>query len=350
MSIFKSHLDKLAAYQPPLEGRDPDQYTLLDFNERTLPVAENIVSALHDYIDRGRLQMYPSYGDIVNRLAAYCQVGDDQVMVTNGSDHGIELLFRSVCTQGDEVIIPSPSFAMYKQCALVENLNILEPIYTREAGYPLAEVLASVTAKTRLIVVSNPNNPCGTLVSKEEIVELAKAAHQAAILVDECYFEYTRETVAGYLEACPNIVITRTFSKTWGIPSLRFGYILSCSNNINTLLSVRGPYDVNQLAVVAAGAALDAPSLTLDYVDEVMSESKPLLESFLADSGIPFWPSAANYLWVFPEGVEALEEKLREAGILVRPKKDSEGRLGLRMTIGTVGQTRQLIEVLKAAL
>lgn len=350
MSIFKSHLDDLAAYQPPLEGRDPERFALLDFNERTQPVAENIVAALHDYIDRGRLQMYPSYGDVVARLAKYAGVSSDQLMVTNGSDHGIELIFRSVCCAGDEVILPGPTFAMYHQCARVENLQIIEPQYTKQGGYPVDEVLSSVSEKTRLIVVSNPNNPCGTAVPVEQIVRIAKAAPNAAILVDECYFEYSKLTAAPHLDECPNILVTRTFSKTWGLPSLRFGYILSCSENINTLLSVRGPYDVNQLAIVAVEAALSKPELTLSYVDEVMSECKPMLESFLEERSIPFWQSAANYLWVFPSDPESVEEGLREQGILVRPKKSADGQLGLRITVGNRRQTERLIEVLGTLL
>jgi histidinol-phosphate aminotransferase len=347
MSIFKSHIDAMSAYQPPLEGRDPKSYTLLDFNERTIDVAEPVRRALEDFINSGRLQMYPSYGDITDRIAAYCGVDAGQVMITNGSDHGIDLIIRSACREGDEIIIPGPSFAMYTQCAQIENLSIVEPHYTREGGYPVEEVIASVTDRTRVIIISNPNNPCGTLVAPEEIVRIAKAAPGAAILVDECYFEYSKTTVADRLVECPNILITRTFSKTWGLPSIRLGYVLSATENINALLCVRGPYDINQLAVVAVDAALNSPEVTLSYVDEVMQVSKPLLEAFLDERGIDYWPSAANYLWVFPEDPVAVNQALEARHILVRPKADREGRQGLRMTVGTEEQTRALVGVLE---
>jgi histidinol-phosphate aminotransferase len=350
MSIFKSHLDGMSAYSPPLEGRDPNKYTLLDFNERTIPVAEHIRDALIDYINGGRLQMYPSYGDITSRIADYAGVDSSQVMITNGSDHGIELIIRSACQAGDEIIIPQPSFAMYAQCAGVENLSIVAPQYTREGGYPLSEVLSAITGRTRVVVVCNPNNPSGTLVQAESIVEIAKAAPQAAILVDECYFEYSQETVSGYLKECPNILITRTFSKTWGLPSIRFGYILSVSENIKALLNVRGPYDINQFAVVAVNAALDQPELSMAYVDEVMQVSKPMLEEFLTSKNVMFWPSAANYLWLFPENVTAINDALLERNILIRPKSDGQGKDGLRITLGTQEQTRELIEVLGSVL
>lgn len=349
MSVFKAHIAAMSAYKPPLDGRDPRRHLLLDFNERTIPVEQSILDALAAFVGGGRLQMYPAYGDLTSKIAAYCGVRAEQVMITNGSDQGIDLIIRSACNPGDEIIIPGPSFAMYNQCARVEQLTIIEPHYTRAGGYPLQAVLDAITDKTRVIVVSNPNNPCGTLVAPEAIVRLAQAAPQAAILVDECYFEYCKTTVAPHLDACPNLVITRTFSKTWGLPSLRIGYVLSAAENINALLNVRGPYDINQFAVVAVEAALANPQATAAYVDEVMEKAKPLFERFLDARGIVYWPSAANYVWLFPAQPERINAVLIEAGILVRPKVDMDGNAGLRITVGTVAQMERLMAVLEGA-
>lgn len=346
MSVFKPQIEQLAAYKPPLEGRDPARYTLLDFNERTIPVGDHIKQALVDFIHSDRLQMYPSYGDITEQLADYCQVQEPQVMITNGSDHGIELIIRAVGGVGDEAIIPGPTFAIYGQVATVEGMNIVAPDYRKGEGYPVQQVLAAITERTKVIVAASPNNPCGTAISNEQIAQLAKAASNAAILVDECYFEYTRTSATELLAQFDNIFITRTFSKTWGLPSLRFGYVLSTANNITRLLAMRGPYDINQLAVVAAKAALEKPEYVDDYIAEVMGQSKPKLEAFLAEHDIEFWPTTANYILTFPPQPEALKQALQAAGILVRPRVDSEGRQGLRITFGTLAQTQHLIQVM----
>ena len=346
MTVIKKHITAMSAYKPPLEGRDPFKFTLLDFNERTVPVGDVVQKALIEYIQAGRMQMYPSYGDTVERIANYAQVKPEQLMITNGSDQGIELIFRSVCREGDEAIIAGSTFAMYKQCAGIENLSVIEPEYTMEKGFPVDEVIKAVTEKTRIITIANPNNPCGTLVKKEEILRIAKAAPQAAILVDECYFEYCRETVVDYINEFDNIFVTRTFSKTWGIPSLRMGYLISQEKNITALLNVRGPYDINQFAVVAVRAALENPKYTLEYVREVMDESKPALEKLLKEKNIPFWKSDANFIWAFPQNANALELKIREAGILIRPKANLQGDIGLRITLGSIAQTTKLIELL----
>ncbi|MFT5083462.1 MAG: histidinol-phosphate aminotransferase [Lentisphaeria bacterium] len=350
MSIFKPHLYKMSAYKPPLEGRDPKQHMLLDFNERTLPVSKEVQQALIDYIQDGRMQMYPSYGNIVERIAHYIGVPADQVMITNGSDQGIELIFRAVSRPGDEAIIPAPTFAMYNQCAKVEGLLVKEPHYSKEKGFPVEDVIAVVSEKTRIICIANPNNPSGVGIAREAVLQIARSAPKAAVLVDECYFEYSQQTVVDCIAEYPNVVVTRTFSKTWGIPSLRFGYLVASTENIAALLNMRGPYDINQLAVVAVGAALDYPAYTENYVKEVMQASKPLLEQFLDANNVSYWPSQANFIWAFPPNAEMLERCLVGEGILVRAKKDFAGNIGLRITLGSLEQTRGLISVLEKVM
>lgn len=337
----------MSAYKPPLDGRDPKSHLLLDFNERTLPVSEDVTQALVDYIQAGKLQMYPAYGDIDQVIADYVGVAADNIMITNGSDQGIDLIIRASVNPGDEAIIPSPSFAMYHQCAKVENLKIIEPKYSLEQGFPLQGVLDAVTEKTRIICLANPNNPSGTGISREAIAQILKAAPHATVLVDECYFEYSGATVCDWVDEFPNLVITRTFSKTWGIPSLRLGFVISHRDNILALLNVRGPYDINQLAIVGIRAALAHPEYTHDYVSEVMQQAKPAFEQFLAKHHIPFWPSEANYVWCFPEKADEINRALVAEGILVRPKADASGAVGLRVTIGTVEQTQRAIEVIQ---
>jgi len=350
MSLFKEHLYDMAAYSPPLEGRSTDKHLLLDFNERTLPVSDAVIKALCDYIQSGQLQRYPAYGDITEKLAAYTGMESNQLMITNGSDQGIELVVRSTLSENDQAIIPEPTFAMYGQCAQVENAEIISPQYDKEKGYPTDEVLSAISPKTRLIVIPLPNNPCGTKVSEDDIKLILNAAPNAVVLVDECYFEYSGETVVGLVDAYSNLIVTRTFSKTWGLPSLRFGFLVSQANNIEQMLKVRGPYDVNQLAIIAVNAALAEPDYTKDYVREVMNKSRPLLETWLDEKGVEYWKSSANYIWAFLPRAQEVATFLQEQGILVRPKANQQGELGLRITLGNVEQTKSLISELERFL
>merc|ERR1712194_144181 len=129
------HLSDLAPYKPPLDGREPTQHLLLDFNERTVPAPKHVIDALHSYIDGGRLQCYPAYAELNDKIAAYAGVPAEECMFTNGSDQGIDMVIRSCCPTGSEAVIPAPTFAMYQQSALTEGLVIKTPFFTREGGF-----------------------------------------------------------------------------------------------------------------------------------------------------------------------------------------------------------------------
>ncbi len=344
--MIKEHIRAMSAYKPPLEARS-QKFLLCDFNERIDPVGAPVKEALKAYLDRDALQLYPSYGDIVAKIARYAELPAEQVMITNGSDHGIELIVRATCSAGDEAVIPQPSFAMYRQVAHAEALKWVTPLYDAQGGFPLEETLQAITPRTRLVVVGNPNNPTGTAVGEAALLKIAERATDAAVLVDECYFEYTRITVKDALDRLPNLFITRTFSKTWGLAALRIGYILSHARNIEDLLKIRGPYDINTLSVVAAGAALDHPQYMLNYVDEVMTVSKPRFLSFLQEAGIRHWPGAANFILTFPDRPERLLQGLEADGILVRPQRGPGIEGALRMSLGRLPDAERLITSLK---
>lgn len=348
-SVLKPHIQKLQPYKPPLDGRDIEKHLLLDFNERTVPTAQHVVDALKAHLDRGSLQMYPAYGDLQAEIAAYAGVPTEQCMFLNGSDQGIDLVIRSCCKEGSEIIIPTPTFNMYEAAALAEGLVIKSPKFTIEKGFPAEEVQAAITPNTSLVVFAQPNNPTGTGIPKSTILRIAEKNPNVGMLVDECYFEFMDPdtTVKDELARLPNIFLTRTFSKTWGLASLRIAYLLSAKENIDGLCCVRGPYDINHLAVVALRAALKDTKYVFDFVNEVNKVSKPAFEKFLHRKGIRFWPSACNFIFCYFDKPDELEARLRERNILVRPKKDAEGIWGLRVSIGTMEQTSRLISELE---
>lgn len=350
-SVIKEHIRALTPYLPPLDGRDPEKFTLLDFNERTIPVPAHVTDALKSWVDQGSLQKYPNYGHMQEQIAKYAGVKKEQCMFTNGSDQGIELVIRCCCEKGTEAIIPSPTFAMYEQASESEALTIKRPKFTREGGFPLDEVLGLIGPKTSIVIVSNPNNPTGTPVKRDAILKILEKA-QCAVLVDECYFEFmgSADSMKDDIDAFPNLFICRTFSKTWGFPSLRLGYVLTAKENISALTCVRGPYDVNHVAGVALNAALQDNQYVWDFVKEVNEKSKPMFEAYMKDKGIVFWPSTANFIFCYFDKPLELEKEIRKRGILVRPKKDAEGVSGLRVTIGTVEQMKSLMKVLDELL
>jgi histidinol-phosphate aminotransferase len=266
-------------------------------------------------------------------------------MITNGSDQGIDLVFRTFTETGDTVIIPTPSFAMFYQSAQIVGNKILRPLYAKaDLSFPKDVLLGMVKKSVKLIVICNPNNPTGTLVSIDDIEKIAQRARNATILIDEAYFEFSKVTAVPLIKKCPNIIVTRTLSKAFGLPSLRAGYVVALASYINELLKVRGPYDVNMVAFTASLAALDDLKCTEKYVDEIMTQAKPMVEEFFTKNGITFYKSAGNFLLYRPS--QKQEEKiLKENGILVRPQDKTNIENTIRLTIGTVDQMKRFIKV-----
>lgn len=347
--FVNSQVSVMKPYLPPLEGRRKYKGVLCDFNERTIPTSPKVRAAIRAFAGQNQVQFYPEYGDeLLRKIAAYAKVKPWQVMVTNGSDQGIDLIFRAFTSYGDKVVIPTPSFAMFPQCAGMVGNKVVEPTYKLpDLEYPINEVLNEIENGAKLVVICNPNNPTGTLLSLVEIEQiLTKAAEKSCIVyIDEAYSEFSGITAAPLIKKYPNLIITRTFSKAFGLASLRVGYVLSDENNIAELRKVLGPYDVNMAGYAAACAALDDVKETQKYVDEVMEKAKPMVESFFKKQKIPFYPSRSNFVLFKPQNASLVYEKLREKSILVRPRGGPNIDGTLRVTMGTVSQMKKFISV-----
>lgn len=342
--MFKEQIERMDQYKPPLEGRSKG-FLLLDFNERTIPPHPLVTQSIKEYVDSGKFQIYPEYGQVGDVLANYASVGGkDQVCITNGSDQGIDIIVRGIVKPGDKVILPVPTFAMLEQSAKVEGADIISPRYTGEdLKFPYEEVMDRIQEDVKLVIVCNPNNPTGTVVDKEKsesIIEKAKSFN-VPVLFDEAYHEFSPEnTVADLVNEYDNLFVTRSLSKIMGVSSLRAGYVISQKQNIEELKKIRGPYDVNMVAV-AAMMALRHPEVVKnmqDYVKEVMEVLKPMLEDFYRKNNIEFFPSGAGFHLIKAEGLyDFLRSSESPYPILVRPRSDPKGTV--RVSIGTRDDT-----------
>ena len=347
-NLALQRIQKIKLYKPPLDGRLAYDGMLFDFNERTKPPQNKVSRALEKFVRDQKLQVYPEYFDLEKKIADYAGVKADQIMITNGSDQGIDIIFRTFTEKGDKVIIPSPSFTMFFQYAQIVGNEIVSPLYKKDdLAFPLEEVLAVIDKRTKLIVICNPNNPTSTAVSVSDIEKIAKKAKEAIVYVDEAYFEFSKITAVLLINKYPNIIVTRTFSKAFGLASLRIGYVVAKAEYISEMLKVRGPYDVNMAAYYAAYAALEDKKGMESYVKDVMESAKPLVEKFFAQNRIPYFISRSNFVLFRPKNPEKTMLLLEKNGALVRPQNKENIENTLRVSIGTTKQMKRFIEIYK---
>ena len=213
---------KMAPYSPPTGGRAGK--LRLDFNENTLGCSPHIVEFLRRQLSAEVLAVYPEYDEARPELAAYFGVEPNQLLLTNGTDEAIQVLVNTFVDDGDQVLVPRPSYAMYKFYAEVAGAEVREIDYRGDdLSFPLEELLAAATPATRAIFIANPNNPTGTAIGLAEIEKILAAAPRAAVLVDEAYFEFYGVTALGLLARHENLFVSRTFSKAFGMAAMRMG-------------------------------------------------------------------------------------------------------------------------------
>jgi histidinol-phosphate aminotransferase len=213
-------------------------------------------------------------------------------------------------------------------------------------GFPLQAVLDAITPDTRAVIFANPNNPTGTGVSLLGIERILHRARRAVVLVDEAYYEFAGVTALTEIERVPNLFVSRTFSKVFGMAAMRLGCLFSHQANIEYLHKAQSPYSVNALAVVAARAAVADHDYIEKYVAEVLA-ARELLCVGLEKLGIVYIPSSGNFV-LARLGDRAIEvrDALRDLGILVRDRS-YEAPGCVRMTVGTREQTRRLLDHLE---
>ena len=336
---------KMAPYNPPTAGRA--DMLRLDFNENTLGCSPRVVECLRDNVEASGLAVYPEYGEGKLEIAEYFRVRPQELLFTNGTDEAIQVFVNTYVDDGDEVVILKPAYAMYRFYAEVAGASIREVPYEAPAyEFPLDALLKAITPQTRAILLANPNNPTGTGFTLQALERILKRARRAVVLIDEAYYEFSGVTALPYLEASPNLFVSRTFSKVFGMAAMRLGCLFSHEANIQYLHKAQSPYSVNSLAVLAAREAIRDRAYIENYVTEVLA-ARELLCVNLERMGIGYVKSSANFVLArFGKRAVEVRDYLRAKGILVRDRS-YEAPGCVRITAGTREQTRRLLGTLE---
>ena len=341
-------IQKMAEYRPPTSSRLGMER--LDFNENTIGCSPRVVETLRKVGTPDFLATYPEYNRARQKMGDFFGVSPKQVMFSDGTDEGIHILVQTYVEPGDEVVMLSPTFPMYRFYTEVAGA-VPVPVALREPdlSFPAEDLIAAIGPKTRAVLIANPNNPTGGAIGLDVVERILQSAPSAAVLIDEAYFEFYGVTALDLLPQYPNLFVSRTFSKAYGLAGLRVGCVLSQPENIAAMRKGQSPYSVNTLGIACAMAAIEDLDYVEEYVAEVLEARKLLLEA-LDRLGVRYFPTEANFvLTEMGERAKDVIAKLRDRDILVRDRsKEREG--AVRLTVGNLGQTDWLISALEEAL
>ena len=341
----------LRGFEPYLAGEQPPDeagWVKLNTNESPLPPSPKVIAAIKAAAGDS-LRLYPSPTAAPARVAIAAHFGLDPswVALGNGGDDLIEMCFRAFAGKGDHVAYPTPTYPLFAPlCRIHEAVASPHPC---AEGWTWPGALAEDHAPLKFIV--NPNSPTGTWYPESAVEEVVASA-RGVVVLDEAYVDFAPESCAGLLEKYRNLLILRTFSKSYALAGMRIGFGLGDPGLIGALDAVKDSYNLDRLAIVAAVAAIQDDSHHRAIVDYVVAERAWLADQLKALS-FEVAPSATNFLFVQPPpgtSAPAVADALRERQILIR-HYDREPIAGwFRITIGTRVQHERLLDAMKEIL
>jgi histidinol-phosphate aminotransferase len=353
----KQGIRSLSPYQPgkPIEELQRElgikDVVKLASNENPLGPGQKALAAV-----RTRLEEMSRYPDgsgysLKRALAAHHSCAAEAITLGNGSNEVLELIARVFAGPGDEVMFSEHCFIVYPLVTKAIGANPVQ-VPAHDFGHDLVAMAAALTPKTRIAFIANPNNPTGTWITSEALVQFMRAVpDDCLVVVDEAYFEYAARS--DYPDATmlmadyPNLMVTRTFSKVHGLASLRIGYALSSLEVADLMNRVRQPFNVNDPCMAAAEAALQDQAHLRVSVD-VNKHGMEVLERGLRGLGYATIPSVANFV-TFDTGTDAgpVYDKLLREGVIVRPIAGYGLPRHLRVSIGTEHENQRFLAALE---
>jgi len=358
--LANSGVQKLIPYQAgkPISELERElgltEIIKLASNENPLGPSAKVLAAMQGTM--AELSRYPDGNgfDLKSALSEKYELKSEQITLGNGSNEILELVARAFLDTQSEVIFSQHAFAVYPIVTQAIGA-IAKVIPAVDYGHDLSAMLAAITDKTRIIFIANPNNPTGTYLAEADLAEfLAQVPEHVICVLDEAYYEYVAEAdypeSVPWLQQYPNLLITRTFSKAYGLAGLRIGYGLSNPELADILNRVREPFNNNALALIAAETALS----DTEYLQATVALNKAgmtqLTEAF-TEMGLEWITSVTNFVSVdLKRDAASINSALLHKGVIVRPVANYEMPNHLRISIGTKAENDFFLQALKAVL
>lgn len=334
---------------------EPGEGLRLHLNENTAGCSPRVLDAIRR-LAATDMSFYPDYAGAARAAAAHLRVPESRLLLVNGLDEGLHLAsfatLRDIVGEPAEAVVIEPAFDMYAACAAAAGGRVVTVSPHVDFRFPAERVLAALSDRTRLVFLTDPNNPTGQPIAREDIGRIAAAAPRALVLVDEAYAEFSGKTMLGEgIDRHPNVVVGRTFAKAYGLAALRAGALVGREEALEPIRRLAPPYNLNVCAAAALVAAL-ADDRRLRWYGDQVERSKTLLYDACDRLGLAYWPSAANFVLVrIGDRASELVAGLARRRIFIRDRTTEPGCAGcVRITTGVVDHTEACISAMEAVL
>ncbi|HET7342419.1 MAG TPA: histidinol-phosphate transaminase [Methylomirabilota bacterium] len=359
-SLANEHILGIAPYEPgkPVEELEREvgihDAIKLASNENPLSPSDRVQQAITAALPN--LNRYPDGSGFYLRqaLAKKHDVTADQIVLGNGSNELIELVVRTFLRPGDEAVVPHPSFVVYPMIVQAAG-GIRVMVMLKDHRLDLEAMARAITPMTKIVFIANPNNPTATIVTADEVAHfLSRVPERTIVIFDEAYIEFALgpdfpDTIAAVKQG-KKVVTLRTFSKAASLAGLRVGYGVADADAIALMNRIRQPFNVNALAQVAALAALEDDSHTLECVRMIEAGRHYLYDEFNG-LGVKYVPSRANFILVdVGRSASDIFQRLLKEGVIVRPMTPFGMESALRISVGTPQENRRLVKALRTVL
>ncbi|MFV0371746.1 MAG: histidinol-phosphate transaminase [Azonexus sp.] len=320
-------------------------------NENPLGASPRALAAMAQAL--AGVARYPDQFELIEKLAQRAGLAASQVVLGNGSNDVLEMAARVFLAPGRSAVFSQYAFAVYPLAIQASGAEAIQ-VPALDYGHDLAEMLAAIRPDTRVVWIANPNNPTGNFLPYADVrAFLENVPPEVLVVLDEAYNEYlppaARVDMAGWIAEFPNLVVCRTLSKIYGLAGLRIGYAMASSAVADLLNRVRQPFNVNNLALAAALAALDDTEF-LQASYELNRAGMTDIVNALGRLGLQYIPSGGNFVAFRVGDAARVNQKLLEQGVIVRPIAGYGLPEWLRVTIGTAAENARFIEALGRAL
>ncbi|PKM83317.1 MAG: histidinol-phosphate transaminase [Firmicutes bacterium HGW-Firmicutes-14] len=348
--LMRDDLKDLVPYEP----HPYSDVIKLDANENPHEFPPEVLNKICFLLKGEIFTRYPDpMGDkLRGEIAKMTDMGIENIILGNGSDELIQLILQTFGGPGKRVVIPAPTFAMYKIHGQITGTRPVEVLRNQDFSLNIENLLKEMrNPETGITFIASPNNPTGTAVPPEQIESITRKV-ESLVVVDEAYIDFGGQTCLPLVKKCPNLIILRTFSKI-ALAGLRVGYLLAHRDVVVELTKVKQPYNVNAFSQMAAVAVLDNWPLFRAQIEEIKSERVRLETELEKIDDITVIPSQANFILFRVRGPAGwLHSQLLEKGILVRKKPGVTHGLEqcLRVTVGTREENDMFLEKIKEVL